>query len=137
MSLFYGAINAHLSRRIIIIVAYLTIGIIGILLAVITNIVVLFFAMIWLGITVFLTYPALFSFVSEVTHESVEGLTFGLTFMLQTGGGTIILFTGGFLSDLIGIWSPFVILGTLSLVITGSLILNWRNPLLIPKHCID
>jgi MFS family permease len=127
-SLSYGKIRSYIHRKKILFIAYVTLGILSVFLAVFTHIIILIMVMILLGIAVFLTYPALFSFVSEVTHESVEGWTFGLTFTFQTGGGTILLFIGGWLSDLLGIWTPFALLGTLSLLYTMVLLLNYHKP---------
>jgi FSR family fosmidomycin resistance protein-like MFS transporter len=127
-SLSYGKIRSYIHRKKILVIAYVTLGILSVFLAVFTHIIILIMVMILLGIAVFLTYPALFSFVSEVTHESVEGWTFGLTFTFQTGGGTIILFIGGWLSDLFGIWMPFALLGTLSLLYTTVLLFNYHKP---------
>jgi MFS transporter, FSR family, fosmidomycin resistance protein len=132
-SLSYGKIRSYINRKKLLVAAYLLIGILSVLLAIFTQIIILTLIMILLGIAVFLTYPALFSFVSEVTHESVEGWTFGLTFTFQTGGGTILLFLGGVLSDLFGIWIPFVLLGTLSLLFTVVLLLNYQKPFASPK----
>jgi FSR family fosmidomycin resistance protein-like MFS transporter len=133
-SLSYGRIRSFVNRKKLLIGAYITIGILSVLLAVFTQIIILIAIMILLGIAVFLTYPALFSFVSEVTDESVEGWTFGLTFTFQTGGGTILLFVGGVLSDLFGIWMPFVLLGTLSLLFTLVLLSNYQKPFASPKQ---
>ncbi len=127
-SLSYGKIRSFIHRKKLLLTAYLLIGTISILLAVFTNLILLVILMILLGIAVFLTYPALFSFVSEVTDESVEGWMFGLTFTFQTGGGTILLFLGGVLSDLFGIWMPFVLLGSLSLLLTLVLLINYHRP---------
>ncbi len=127
-SLSYGKIRSYIHRKQVLVVSYLTIGTLSLLLAFLTNIAVLLIIMVLLGIAIFLTYPALFSFVSEVTHESVEGWTFGLTFTFQTGGGTILLFLGGVLSDVFGIWMPFALLGTLALVFTLTLLLNYKKP---------
>jgi FSR family fosmidomycin resistance protein-like MFS transporter len=127
-SLFYGTIRTYIHRKKLIILSYGTIGILCLFLVFFTNIFVLIGIMIFLGIAVFLTYPALFSFVSEVTHESVEGWTFGLTFMFQTGGGAIILFIGGVLSDVYGIWMPFALLGSLSLLLSVVLLANYHKP---------
>jgi len=132
-SLCYGKIRSFIHRKKLLIIAYVTLGIFSLFLAVFTHIIILIMVMILLGIALFLTYPALFSFVSEVTHESVEGWTFGLTFTFQTGGGTIILFIGGVLSDLFGIWMPFALLGTLSLVFTMVLLFNYHKPFARPK----
>jgi FSR family fosmidomycin resistance protein-like MFS transporter len=132
-SLSYGKIRSFINRKKLLLTSYFTIGIFSILLVVITQISFLLIIMIILGIAVFLTYPALFSFVSEVTHESVEGWTFGLTFTFQTGGGTILLFLGGVLSDLFGIWMPFALLGSISFLFALVLLINYQKPYAQPK----
>ena len=131
-SLSYGKIRSHANRKKILVFAYGIIGIFCLVLTSFTHIVILLATMILLGIAVFLTYPALFSFVSEVTHESVEGWTFGLTFTFQTGGGTIILFLGGVLADAFGIWMPFALLGTMSLLYTIVLLVYFNKPFAQP-----
>ena len=128
-AIYYGRICSICGRKNVIIISYLTIGITCVLLSYFTNIALIILIMVLLGITVFITFPALFSFVSEITHESVEGKTFGMIFTLQLGGGTVLLFLGGFLSDIFGIWIPFTILGILSLILT-LILLIYRNQLL-------
>ncbi len=128
-SLSYGKIRSHVDRKKILIFSYLTIGVTGLCLAYFTNIFIIIPIIILLGISIFLTYPALFSFVSEVTDESSESWTFGLTFTFQTGGGTILLFSGGILSDLFGIWMPFALIGVLSLIMTFLLVVYRKKPL--------
>ena len=126
-SFFYGKINEVLGRKNVLLLSYLTIGVSGILLAMYSNIVVYLLIMVFLGISIFLTFPTLASFISENTHESVEGRTFGTIFTLQLGGGTLLLFIGGILSDIIGIWTPFAILGVLSLILSIALRLNYNK----------
>jgi len=127
-SLSYGKLRSYLHRKQLLVASYLAIGVLSLFLALTTNIIILIGVLILLGIAIFLTYPALFSFVSEVTHESAEGWTFGLTFTFQTGGGTILLFFGGVLSDLFGIWMPFALLGVISIIFTGILLLKYNKP---------
>jgi FSR family fosmidomycin resistance protein-like MFS transporter len=127
-SLAYGKIRSYIHRKKLLVLSYITIGFLSLSLVFFVHIVVLIGVMILLGVAVFLTYPALFSFVSEVTHESVEGWMFGITFTFQTGGGAIILFLGGVLSDLFGIWIPFALLGVLSLLLSLVLLYNYRKP---------
>ena len=129
-SLSYGKISSMVKRRNLILFSYLTIGVMGMFFAYFTNVFILLGTAVFLGISVFLTYPALFSSVSEVTHESAEGLTFGITFTLQTGGGTIILFVSGFLSDIFGVWVPFALLGLLSLLLGVMLLFQWKKPMI-------
>jgi FSR family fosmidomycin resistance protein-like MFS transporter len=128
VSLSYGRIRSYINRKKIMVLSYGLLGALNIILIIFTHLVLLIVIMILLGIVVFLTYPALMSFVSEVTDESVEGWTFGLTFTFQTGGGTILLFLSGVLSDYLGIWMPFAILGSLSLIYTFSLLLKYHSP---------
>ncbi len=127
-SLSYGKIRSYIRRKKLLVASYLSLGVLSISLVFSTNIILLIIVMIFLGISVFMTYPALVSFVSEVTDESVEGWTFGLTFTFQTGGGTVLLFVSGVLSDLFGIWMPFALIGTLSLVFTVVLLMKYHRP---------
>jgi FSR family fosmidomycin resistance protein-like MFS transporter len=129
-SFFYSNIKALIGRRTAITLAYLTIGVVGLGLAYFTHEIFLLIFMILLGVSVFITYPALASFISEVTHESSEGRTFGLVFTLQLGGGTIISFISGVFSDYYGIWSPFLFLGILSTGVFFLFIINHKNPII-------
>lgn len=132
VSLSYGRIRSYINRKKIMILSYGILGVLNIILIVFTQLILLIIIMILLGIVVFMTYPALMSFVSEVTDESAEGWTFGLTFTFQTGGGTILLFLSGVLSDYFGIWMPFAILGVLSLIFTCVLLLKYQSPFAQP-----
>lgn len=123
----YGHISTYIRRKRILLFSYSTIGVMSFLLILTTQPILLLFILIILGLAIFLTYPALFSFVSEVTAESVEGWTFGITFTFQTGGGTIILFLSGVLSDRFGIWIPFATLGLLALAFACSLLVVYKK----------
>jgi len=127
-SLSYGKIRNRVNRKKILLFSYLTIGILGIGLSYFTDVFIILGILILLGIAIFLSYPALFSFVSEVTSESREGWMFGITFTFQTGGGTILLFLGGVLADVFGIWMPFALLGALSLLFTALLLMYYKKP---------
>lgn len=126
-SFLYGRICAWLKRKNVIILAYFTMGLMGLLLTIVLNVYALIIIMILLGVSTFLTFPALFSFVSEVTHESREGRTFGVMFTLQLGTGTALLFISGVLADIVGIWIPFGILGCFSLFVAILLLAHYRK----------
>ena len=117
-SFLYGRFHARLGRKKILILSYFFIGITGLLISVSTVVPVFLVLLIILGLTVFLTYPTLFSFVSEITHESIEGRIFSYVFTLQLGGGTILVFLSGILSDILGVWIPFVLLGILGIILS-------------------
>lgn len=127
-SLSYGRIRKKIDRKKVLLLSYFVMGITAILLSYFTQIFILLPVLILLGISAFLTYPALFSFVSEVTHETNEGWTFGVTFTFQTGGSAALSFISGVLSDLYGIWTPFALLGGIALIFGIVLLLNYRKP---------
>ena len=115
--IFYGKIQLLLGRENVVILSYLIIGLMCFSLSIFTNTLILIIIMIFLGISTFLTYPALFSFISEITDEGYEGKTFGYIFTFQLGGGTILLILGGITADIWGIWTPFILLGILCLFV--------------------
>ena len=122
--LFYGKIQTYLSRKNIIFLSYLTIGLMGFLLIFSTSLQIIIIIVILLGLSTFLSFPALFSFVSEATHRTVEGKTFSYIFTFQLGAGTVILFLSGALADIFGIWIPFAFLGFISLLVAIALFIN-------------
>jgi FSR family fosmidomycin resistance protein-like MFS transporter len=130
-SIYYGKICAGLGRKNVIYLSYLTIGITSILLSYFTDIEIIILIMVLLGIAVFITFPAIVSFVSKITHETVEGKTFGTIFTLQLGGSTIFLILGGFLADIFGIWIPFMLLGVTTLLFSGILIAYRKKPFVL------
>lgn len=110
----YGKIASKIGRKKIVILSYVTIGFMCILLSIFTNLLILLIIIIILGVATFLTFPALFSFISEISDENLEGKTFGYIFTIELAGGTLVLFISGITSDIWGIWTPFMILGVLS-----------------------
>ncbi len=128
VSFFYGKIIDYVGRKNVVIFSYLTIGIMDIAIAFTNSIYVFIFILILLGISIFLSYPALFSFISEITQENVEGKNFGVIFTLQLGGGTILLIIGGALSDAIGVSIPFILLGSISLLFSLILLVLYKKP---------
>ena len=130
--LFYEKITNRFGRKNVIIISYIAIGLMGISLSIFTNVLILLIIIILLGIATFLSYPALFSFVSEITNENIEGKMFGYIFTVQLAGGTIILFLSGVTSDLWGIWTPFTILGVLSFISAALLFIKRKNILVKP-----
>jgi len=133
ISFFYGRIHACIGRKTVIFLAYLGLGLAGFILVYTTSIVVIILLAVVLGISIFLTFPALFSYVSEITHETVEGKTFGYIFTLQLGGGTLLLFLSGALSDIWGIWVPFAILGLIGILMACLLVFNRKKD--VVKNC--
>lgn len=125
--MFYGKITNKFGRKNVIILSYVTIGLMSLSLSIFTDALILLFIIVLLGIATFLSYPALFSFISEIINENIEGKMFGYIFTVQLAGGTIILFLSGITSDILGIWTPFAILGVLSFISAFLLIVKRKN----------
>lgn len=133
-SFFYGSLAALINRKLILLSCYFFFGLSAILLIVLSNVFLIAPLLIILGVSSFITFPALFSFVSEETHESIESTTFAITFTLQLGGGTTLLFLSGILADIYGIWIPFFLLGSASLAYMILLAGFLNKPLLKADH---
>lgn len=127
--LLYEKIQKILGRKNTLILGYLITGIMGFAIAIVTNILVLTIIMLILGVSTFITFPALFSFASEKTDKKIEGKTFAYLLTIQLGGGTILLFLSGLLSDLIGIEMPFVILGVVCIFVSTLILVNKNKKL--------
>lgn len=125
--IFYGKISSQLGRKNVVILSYLIVALSSFVLTSVSNIIILLGIMIILGISTFLTYPSLFSFVSDLTDEEIEGKTFSYIFTFQLGGGTILLFLSGVTSDLWGIWTPFLTLGILSMLMAFVFLISRKS----------
>ncbi len=130
-SMLYGRICSKFGRNNVLFISYFTVGVTSILITYFTNISLIILIITLMGITVFITFPAIITFISEITHESVEGKTFGTIFTLQIMGSTIFLFFGGLFSDVFGIWIPFILLGISSLVFSIIFLIFKKRPILI------
>jgi MFS family permease len=51
------------------------------------------------GALLFLTYPALFALLSEVTSEGERGTGFGILFGFQLGGGAAVVYICGIVAE--------------------------------------
>jgi FSR family fosmidomycin resistance protein-like MFS transporter len=125
--IFYGKIYSFFGRKITVLFSYITLAVMAFLLIFITDIIILIIIMIFLGISSFLTFPAIFSYISDMTDETIEGKTFAYIFSIQLGGATILLFLSGLTADIWGIWTPFFILGLFSLLVTFLFIFNKKK----------
>ncbi len=126
-SLFYERIQYYLKRKTLLYLCYSIIGIIGLVLSSTTDTLLILILVVFLGIATFLSFPALFSSISTATQDTNEGKTFGYVFTLQLLVGTILLFMSGALADIFGIWIPFTILGTISIIAALLLLISKKE----------
>lgn len=125
--IFYGKIISIVRRRTVVILSYITMALMSFLLTSVTNIPIIILIMVFLGISSFISFPAIFSYVSDITDEEFEGKTFGYIFTFQLGFATVLLFFSGLTADIWGIWTPFFILGFFSLLTAILFIINLKK----------
>jgi FSR family fosmidomycin resistance protein-like MFS transporter len=99
VAFFFGRVSRRFGRLRVLTACYAFIGIACVLgmASGSTSVVLLLF---WsLGSAVFITYPALFSFVAEASHRQLQGAAFGVIFGFQLFGGSLASFAAGALAS--------------------------------------
>ncbi|HYS99637.1 MAG TPA: MFS transporter [Thermoplasmata archaeon] len=136
---FFGRVSRRFGRFRVLVASYAAIGIAGLVGGFVENLWVVLVVLWTLGSGLFLTYPAIFSFVSESSHRRLQGAAFGLIFAFQLLGGAIGLFLAGALADVYGSSPaaqasiPFVlgglfgVMGFVALWLTRSRVANARK----------
>jgi len=79
------------------------------------------------GAFLFVTYPALFSMITEVTGPGERGTAFGILFGFQLGGGAVAVYLCGIIADMLH--NPaysFYVMGSLA-ALSLVLITYWRD----------
>lgn len=120
VAFFFGRVSKRFGRFRTLVASYAFIGTACIVGAMSAD-VVLVLALFWtLGSAVFVTYPALFSFVSEASHERLQGAAFGVIFGFQLLGASLGSFAAGSLAAAFPMGdleatAPFYLLGFLAL----------------------
>lgn len=117
----YGRISKALGRFRSLAIAFLLIGFSGLIISLAPPLYVLLPTFVVFGIGVFITYPALFSFISDSTEERIGGATFGVVFGFQLIGGALAGYAAGVAADAWGIHTPFVLLMALGFLAFGTL----------------
>jgi len=117
----FGRVSRRFGRYRTLVASYAFIGI-ACLVGVASGSVGVALALFWtLGSAVFVTYPALFSFVAEASHRRLQGAAFGLLFGFQLLGGSLGSFAAGSLASAfrtvgdLESTAPFYLLGFLAL----------------------
>ena len=86
------------------------------------------------GFFLFMTYPAFQSFVGNAVAPERQTVAFSLVANVQMLVGAVVGLASGFLSDALGISSPFIFLGFLGLIVTVFYLVRPRPDTGIPFH---
>ena len=115
-SFLYGKISDLLGRHLTITVAYILIVITTLTLGLSGNTYLTIAAFVLYGTALFVTYPAILSFVGSMVDDKNRTATFSLVSTVQILGNSTFAFISGFLSDAYGINTPFILLGIATLL---------------------
>jgi FSR family fosmidomycin resistance protein-like MFS transporter len=98
VAFFFGRVSRRFGRLRTLTACYAFITI-ACLVGVLSENVTVLLALFWtFGSAVFITYPAIFSFVSEASHRRLQGAAFGIIFGFQLLGGSLGSFAAGALA---------------------------------------
>ena len=121
VAFFFGRVSRRFGRFRILAVSYALLGIASFVGAT-SGEPIFVLATFWtLGSALFVTYPAIFSFVSEAGHRQLQGATFGFIFLFQLLGGALASYAAGSLASALGPTPairasiPFLLVGGLAL----------------------
>ena len=129
VSFMYGKISQLLGRYSTIMIAYILIVLTSTVIGFSDNATLTIGAFITYGMALFITYPAILSFVGSTAEEKNRTAAFSLVSTIQIVGNSSFAFISGFLSDAYGINTPFLLLGaaTLLSVIYLAIILKTKR----------
>lgn len=112
----FGKISTRFGRGRIILISYILILASGFMIWMFEYLWTAVLAMFLYGVGLFMTYPALFSYVTENAGEKRSERAFGIVFTAQLTGGFIFSFICGAIADAYSIKTPFVILSMIALL---------------------
>jgi MFS family permease len=98
-SYYFGGLSARVGKYQLLRMGYLVSLIAVIILAVTTDWRLITPTLFVFGAFLFVTYPALFSMITELTGEEERGTAFGILFGFQLGGGAVSVYVCGFIGD--------------------------------------
>ncbi len=99
VALTFGRTSRVFGRFNLTVFAYVAMGAACLAVALLGNPWAIVLVTCTLGAAIFLTYPALFAFASETSHQKLQGAAFGFVFFFQLLGGAIGSYVAGALSD--------------------------------------
>jgi FSR family fosmidomycin resistance protein-like MFS transporter len=122
-SYYFGSISARYGRQRILKVGYLVSALGMASLFAFSSWYLVMPVLIFYGAVLFVTYPALFAIVTDITDRSERGTAFGILFGFQLGGGAVVVYICGVVADMLDDPSySFLIASGLSVVSLVTLV---------------
>lgn len=98
-SYYFGAMSYRFGKTKLLLAGYLVSAIAAVILVFALDWFIIVPVLLVYGAFLFVTYPALFSMINDVTDESERGTAFGLLFGFQLGGGAVVVYLCGIVAD--------------------------------------
>lgn len=133
IALGFGRLSQRFGRFPLTVFAYAAVGTASFLAAVLPSEVFVLLVLWTLGAGLFLTYPAIFAYASEVGGSRLQGAAFGFVFFFQLLGGALGSFVAGILARLLAgtgdlsVTAPFWLSGVVALATGFYLVLFSRR----------
>lgn len=98
-SYYFGAMSYRFGKTKLLLAGYIVSAIAAAILAFALDWFIMGPILLVYGAFLFITFPALFSILNDVTDESERGTAFGLLFGFQLGGGAFVVYICGIVVD--------------------------------------
>ena len=98
----FGRISRRFGRFPALLYAYLAVAVAGVMIATATALWGVVLGLVAFNALLFITYPALFSFVADAGDARSQGVAFGLLFGFQLVGGALAAYASGLLAAATG-----------------------------------
>ncbi|MBE0518607.1 MAG: MFS transporter [Thermoplasmata archaeon] len=98
-SYYFGRLSNRFGRGRLLIYGYAVSSICVLMLPFLSSWITIAPVLVLFGAMLFITYPALFSLISKATRQEERGTAFGLLFGFQLGGGAVVVYLCGIVSD--------------------------------------
>jgi MFS family permease len=115
-TLIFGRLTSRVGRGNAIIASYVLVLVSGVMIWAVDSLWVAVLAMFLYGVGLFMTYPALFAYIVEMTGGKRSERAFGIVFTAQLTGGFVFSFICGALADVYDIKTPFMVLSAIAAV---------------------
>ncbi len=126
-TILYGHIAERLGRSKTLLLAYMIIIISVLVIGTSSSVPITIAAFITYGLAIFVTYPANLSFVGSIIDEKNRTAAFSLVSNTMIIGNSTFAFASGFLSDALGIHTPFIMLACVASIILTYLAVSLRR----------
>ncbi len=126
-SYYFGALSSRFGKYRLLVGGYLISIASALVLAATSDWLLISPTLVMFGAFLFVTYPALFSLITDATTEDERGTAFGMLFGFQLGGGALAVYICGIIAE--SLQSPsysFVIIAALAALSLATIVL-WEE----------